>query len=143
MFNNRALTESIIFVQQYKFILRNIICQITAHTVYVHVCIVLMYLVCLLLPALGAPCCLRPVGPTSAHCWWETCNPLQHTSLIFHPLTTLHFFLYLLHMPSLFPFVPALIFLAMSLICLSILLLPSPMSSWGKGRGRDKEHILS
>lgn len=60
-----------------------------------------MYCICVFggfasVPALGAPCWWRPVGPTSAHCWWETCrkrNSLQPTSLIFHPLAPRHLLL--------------------------------------------------
>lgn len=30
-------------------------------------------------PALEAPCWWRPVGPTSAHCWWEMCRKTPHS----------------------------------------------------------------
>lgn len=72
-------------------------CVNITHTfvnVYVHVASVC---VCTFatIPALGAPCWWRPVGPTSAHHWWETCRKtrsLRLTSLIFHPLTPWHLF---------------------------------------------------
>lgn len=80
-------------------------------------CAVWVYLaVFATVPALGPPCWWRPVGPTSAHCWWwETCGKKLSVSgplsLIFHPLTPQHHLFFPLFFLSFNPRSPLLCFI--------------------------------